>query len=228
MPSSGRSHTEPQLRAGKRQAILGAALARFAHYGFRRTAIEDIAQEAGMSRAAVYLHFKNKEQIFRELACQLHEKALTAAQHAIRVDGDVATRIRGVLEAKLATFFAVVHGTAHARELLDENSRICGDLSAEFGRRYLKLLKGAIEAAVAHGELAPQRLGLTAQAAAELIVDCAKGVEVGSAALTPQLYRRRVLQLVEVLVTGLAGRIGRYARRNHAATHQAATQGGLR
>ena len=47
----------------KRGRILNAALSVFALYGYKRTSMEDIAKAASMSRAAVYQHFRNKEDI---------------------------------------------------------------------------------------------------------------------------------------------------------------------
>ena len=61
-----------------RERILGAAFVRFARYGFRRTSMEDIAGEAGVSRAALYLQFRNKEEIFKSLAQDLQDRALAA------------------------------------------------------------------------------------------------------------------------------------------------------
>jgi AcrR family transcriptional regulator len=190
-------------RAGKRETILAAAFERFSRYGFRRTAMEDIAQQAGISRAAIYLHFKNKEEVFRALAEQVHERALAAAARASAV-GTAAERIERILEAKLGTSFDVMHGSPHARELLDENNRICGEISAASARRFGKLLTGVLRRASKRGELRPQRLGLSPPAAAELIVDSAKGLEMASAGLlSPARYRKRLAQLVRVLLTGL-------------------------
>ena len=56
-----------------RARILGAAFTLFGRYGFKRASMEDIASEAGLSRTALYLQFRNKEEIFRELAIGLHE-----------------------------------------------------------------------------------------------------------------------------------------------------------
>lgn len=191
---------------GKREVILRAALERFAHYGFRRTSMEDIAQEGGLSRAALYLHFKNKEEIFRALGQELHERAFAAAEAAARETTGVAAQLEAALAAKLGTFFEIVYSTAHARELLDENSRLNGEVSAAFRARHVKLLRGLIDAASRRGELAPATQGLTSTATAELLLDCAKGIETtGATPLTPADYQRRLSQLVRVVVAGLGG-----------------------
>lgn len=190
----------------KRDVILRAALERFAHYGFRRTSMEDIAQEAGISRAAVYIHFRNKEEVFRALARDVHEKAVAEAERTAAKPAPLAEQLGSALSAKLGAFFEIVHRTAHARELLDENSRLCGDISAEFRDRHLKLLRGLIEAAAKRGDLDLARAGLSAAAAATLLLDSAKGIEgSGSADMSPAAYQRRLGQLVRVVVLGLGG-----------------------
>ena len=50
-----------------RLAIVDAARASFEAKGFHATSIEDIAEAAGISRAALYQYFENKQQIFTEL-----------------------------------------------------------------------------------------------------------------------------------------------------------------
>ena len=48
-------------KAEKREAVFGVAADVFAQYGVRRTAMNDIAQAAGISRPALYLMVENKE-----------------------------------------------------------------------------------------------------------------------------------------------------------------------
>ena len=47
----------------KQARILNAALGVFAAYGLKRSSMEDIAKAADMSRAALYQHFRNKEDV---------------------------------------------------------------------------------------------------------------------------------------------------------------------
>ena len=214
-------------RSEKELLIVEAAFFRFARYGFRRTSLGDIAREAGISRPAVYLHFPNKQAIFRAAASVMHERALRAASSAALAEGGIGARIAQILEAKLGSFFEIARGSAHVGEILDENSRLCGDISETARRRYLKILRGVIEDAARRGELAPKAAGLSTAAAAELIVDSAKGLETaGAATLTPLAYRRRVVQLVNVLVRGMGGRArARSAARAPAQTRERSRAG---
>ena len=56
--------------------ILDAAYACFTRHGVRRTTMDDLAREAGMSRPAVYRYVQNKEDAYRRLAGRLYAGAL--------------------------------------------------------------------------------------------------------------------------------------------------------
>jgi AcrR family transcriptional regulator len=51
-----------------RQNILDAALAVFNRKGFVRSTLSDIAKEAGITRGAIYWHFKDKANLFQALS----------------------------------------------------------------------------------------------------------------------------------------------------------------
>ena len=51
----------------RQQRILNAAAELFAHYGYDKTTVSDIAREAGISKGAIYLHFASKEALFEGL-----------------------------------------------------------------------------------------------------------------------------------------------------------------
>jgi AcrR family transcriptional regulator len=57
----------------RRKQILEAAKRLFYEKGFSATTIEDIAQEAELSPAAIYLYFKNKDDLYASLNFQLLE-----------------------------------------------------------------------------------------------------------------------------------------------------------
>ena len=77
--------------AAKETVILAAAKQLFGHYGYRRTSIDDIAQEARIAKGTVYLYFKSKEEIFRALCQQLLDTVLSAAEEAVRTPAPIVT-----------------------------------------------------------------------------------------------------------------------------------------
>ena len=186
--------------------ILAAAYTCFARYGYKRVALEQIAEEAGISRAALYLHFKNKEAIFRALARQVHERVQSVVEDAAARPGRLDEQLEAILQAKLGQLFDLVHDTPHAAEILDEKSRLCGDLTEEFRKRFLRVLRAAIVAAGERGEVDLAWADLDPSEAAELLHDAAQGLErAGLAGTTPARHRRRLARLVAVFVQGLRG-----------------------
>jgi len=57
----------PQLDETKRSRVLIAAKARFERFGFKKTAVDEIAQDVGISKRTLYEIFENKERILAEV-----------------------------------------------------------------------------------------------------------------------------------------------------------------
>lgn len=51
----------------REQRILDAAAELFVHYGYGKTTVDDIASRAGISKGAVYLHFRSKDELLDRL-----------------------------------------------------------------------------------------------------------------------------------------------------------------
>jgi AcrR family transcriptional regulator len=78
-----------------RQAhVLETALTVFLRHGFKKTSMEDIAQAADISRQGIYLHFKDKDAIFRASILKTLDDGLEAANRILDDD-------RLAFEAKL-------------------------------------------------------------------------------------------------------------------------------
>lgn len=53
--------------AEREQRILDVAAELFVHYGYDKTTVSDIAQAAGISKGAIYLHYNSKEALLESL-----------------------------------------------------------------------------------------------------------------------------------------------------------------
>jgi AcrR family transcriptional regulator len=181
--------------------ILSAAVSRFAQYGFRRTSMEDIASEAGVSRAALYLQFRNKEEIFRRLAQQLQESAMQRAAEALEGDGPIAERLHAAIEGKSLELVGIMLGSPHGNELMDERNRLCGDLVADGERQFHDALARVLRRAVQAGEIDLGAAGLSPAETASLLLQCVRGLKGPGS--TVDDYRRGLQALVRVFVAGL-------------------------
>lgn len=121
--------------------VLDAAYDCLTRYGVRRTTMDDIASTMGVSRSAVYQYVRSKDDAFRQLAARLHTQALRRAREAAAAeDASYATRLRGVLAAKLDLVRRLTGDSPHTAELLDAKARLFGDICGTFTAELRHLL----------------------------------------------------------------------------------------
>ncbi len=87
--------------ADNRNAILEGAGSAFARLGYGACRVEDIIEDAGVSRATFYKFFDSKEQVFDTVEDAFYLSFVTAIQGAIRPDLSPAEQADALLEAYL-------------------------------------------------------------------------------------------------------------------------------
>jgi AcrR family transcriptional regulator len=87
--------------ADTRQLILRAALKRFADAGYAATSVQQIVDDAKVSKPALYYHFADKAGLFQALVHEAHDARYRLLQEAVENN----TGIRAQLEAILAALF---------------------------------------------------------------------------------------------------------------------------
>jgi AcrR family transcriptional regulator len=138
--------------------VLDAALDQFARNGFAATRMDDIAKAAGLSKAAIYLYFPSKEDVFKALV----ETRIVVLRDRI---ADVAEDLRDDPVAGLrqaVRLWGIANSdpriAAIARIVLAESARF-PDLADYYHRvvitRTQKVLVALIEAGVAKGLFRP-------------------------------------------------------------------------
>ena len=98
--------------------ILMAALTLFGRNGFQRTSMADIAREAEIARATLYLRFSDKNALFEALAVSLVDEALERAEAAWDPDATLSKNIAATLLAKDLGFFQMINSAPHGAEML--------------------------------------------------------------------------------------------------------------
>src|SRR5438045_9117408 len=76
---------EPRETVGKAEAVLAAAERAFLAQGFGAVSMDAIAREAGVSKATVYAHFANKEELFGAVIAR-HRDRRRRHQYSVRSD----------------------------------------------------------------------------------------------------------------------------------------------
>ncbi len=139
-----------------RQTILDAAGARFAHFGFQKTSMGDIASEANVARATLYLHFRGKEALYSALL-EREIAALVDGIEAIVVDDAPApVKLRRIVQAMWQAYGdnPVLLGALKDRPEM-ASDEVADDVMLPQEERITGLLRTVLEQGVTEGSLRP-------------------------------------------------------------------------
>jgi AcrR family transcriptional regulator len=170
----------------RRADIVEAAYVCFTRHGARRTTMNDLAEQAGVSRPALYQYFRSKEDVFRALVEHLLADALAASEAAAAAAGAPEDRLAGILLAKLELVMRIWRDSrAHAAELLGVETRLAPEALARYDETMLALLTRTLQEAYPRAD---------ARDAAEMLLAFTRGLEAGIAApdALPDRLRRGV------------------------------------
>jgi AcrR family transcriptional regulator len=81
-----RPASRAEKSAARREAILAAALDEFSAQGFAAARLDDVARRAGVAKGTIYLHFRDKEQLFQELIRAQLKPFAERVEAAFKVD----------------------------------------------------------------------------------------------------------------------------------------------
>jgi AcrR family transcriptional regulator len=94
-PVGGESWADITPDAARRLVI--AAVQAFAERGYHATTTRDIAGRAGMSPAALYIHYKTKEELLYQISRVGHQRSLALLGQARDAGGTAAERLAGAV-----------------------------------------------------------------------------------------------------------------------------------
>ncbi|MBV7695315.1 TetR/AcrR family transcriptional regulator [Streptomyces sp. TRM70350] len=181
--------------------LLVAAVEAFAERGYHATTTRDIAGRAGMSPAALYIHYKTKEELLHRISRIGHERALDILRTASRREGTATERL-----ADAVSSFVRWHagGRTTARVVQYELDSLGPEARAEIvalRRKCDDEVRGIIEDGVTAGEFDVLDVRGTTLAVLSLCIDVARWFNI-QGPWTPDevgaLYADLVLRMVGV------------------------------
>ena len=137
----------------KESRILAAAKTVFLRHGFRRVTMQDIADEAGISRPALYLKYSNKEQVFLAVVSDVATKNLEFIRGDLWAHPTMESKLHFAFEVWTVDPFRMMIESPNAKDLIDCTHgfarEIMEKLSAEFEAILVEILSPAVKAPVA-------------------------------------------------------------------------------
>ncbi|MEU6487338.1 TetR/AcrR family transcriptional regulator [Streptomyces sp. NPDC046887] len=179
--------------------LLVAAVDAFAERGYHATTTRDIAGRAGMSPAALYIHYKTKEELLHRISAIGHDKALEILQTAADGPGTAADRLTTAVRS-----FVRWHAERHttARVVQYELDALGAEHRTEIvalRRRSDAAVRRIINEGVASGEFDVPDIPGTTLAVLSLCIDVARWFD-SAGRRTPDevgaLYADLVLRMV--------------------------------
>ena len=87
-----------------RQDILHAALKRFAHGGYAATSVQQIVDDARVSKPALYYYFKDKAGLFQALVHEAHDERYRLLCEAAERQQGIRAKLEEILRVLFAYF----------------------------------------------------------------------------------------------------------------------------
>ncbi|MFP3990257.1 TetR/AcrR family transcriptional regulator [Streptomyces sp. E11-3] len=179
--------------------LLVAAVEAFAERGYHATTTRDIAGRAGMSPAALYIHYKTKEELLHRISAIGHGKALRILESAADGTGTAAERL-----VEAVRTFVIWHAGHHmtARVVQYELDALATEHRAEIlqlRRRCDAAVRRILVDGVEAGEFDVPDVSGTTLAVLSLCIDVARWFNVAGRRTPDEvgaLYADLVLRMV--------------------------------
>jgi AcrR family transcriptional regulator len=193
--------TQGERTAATTAVLLGAARKLFAEKGFADTATDDILQQAGVTRGALYHHFDNKAALFRAVFEQ-EEAALTA--RLMKVAQAQPDALSG-LHAGCRTFLeACLDPVVQRIVLRDARAVLSLDELREIESRYtLAALRNGLANAISSGAIADRPVDMLAHMILGALSEAAMAI---ARSPHPRKVLKDALREFDILIEGVTGR----------------------
>lgn len=157
--------------AGTRGRLIDAAISTFAAKGFHGATTRDIATAAGMSPAAVYVHFSTKEELLYTIMRDGHTLARDLVRASIATSADPTEQLYRAIYN-----FTMWHARRHTRARITnyELGAISPDHLTEIRRlrnEINALMRETVENGVAAGQFTTPDVRLTVAALLSITID---------------------------------------------------------
>ncbi|HQU66917.1 MAG TPA: TetR/AcrR family transcriptional regulator [Albidovulum sp.] len=186
--------SNPDRTRDTRAALVAAARALFLEKGFAATGTPEIAESAGVTRGALYHHYKDKQDILRAV---IEAEATGIAAEIEAGATDAATPLDALI-AGAQSYFRAMRAPGRTRLMLLEGPAVLG--SAEMRRIDMETggqsLRQGLEAATGPG-LSPTDLDARADLLSAMFDRAALAIEAGG---DPATYEDTLATLLTALI----------------------------
>lgn len=136
----------------KQVIILEAARKRFAHFGYSKVTMDEIAGDVEMGKASLYYYYPTKENLFEAVIEGEQKEFVLEIEKMLARDISAAEKLKKYISKRLEYFNELINiGTLSAHSLFD-NKSIFKHLFKSFQFKELELLQQIIDEGIKNSE----------------------------------------------------------------------------
>ncbi len=185
--------------------IADAALRLFARYGYKRSSMDDIAREAGLAKATLYLHFKGKDDVFRAMLNLIGRRVEARCREVVAMPGPFPERLAALLHAHHGQTYASFGTGEHLVELKAVMNTIATRELQAFEQIFARCARLLLQKAEARGEIAMARASISVDEWIAGMMFAATGAKTG----TPpscEAYAERLAGIARIFAAAVSSR----------------------
>lgn len=118
--------------------ILAAGFECFLKYGYTKSTFGDIANFAGLSRASIYLYFRNKEDLFITMNKNLQDKYVAKSEEILESNRTDKEKLNAIIDVWITSHYKKIKNTVFANDLLDGLLHVSEQTELRFRALFIK------------------------------------------------------------------------------------------
>ena len=112
--------------ANRREEIVSAAIDLFYQYGYQKASIRDICRKVGITQAALYYHFQNKEELLYTIINKFSNKLFLILESCFAEDKDPIEKLRNAIFQHILSIKVAREG---AKIIIEDKRFLSGELN---------------------------------------------------------------------------------------------------
>jgi TetR/AcrR family transcriptional regulator, biofilm operon repressor len=125
----------------------------FAKYGLEKTTLDDIAKTIGLNKASLYYYYKNKEDIFLEVALSEGKNFIAILQQKALLKKGTESRVQFYLQERVQYYMHVLNKNKVTTDTLHKILPRFFELYEDMMKEEIKFLTGLIKEGIKAGDM---------------------------------------------------------------------------
>ncbi len=120
------TYIKEKKMSNSRQKIINAAIDLFYEYGYQKASLRDLSRKVGLTQAAIYYHFRNKEEILYTIIEKSSNDLYFTLKSCLSGKKDAVEELR---DAIIQHILSIKHGRKGAKIIIEDKRFLSGELN---------------------------------------------------------------------------------------------------